>query len=56
MRAHSYIIWFVGSGVWWLVAALAIHHGERQRALGSLAIAIVFFCSGMFFQRNAPRL
>ncbi len=55
MREKSYIIWFVGSGVWWLDAALVLHRGSRARALTSLAIAIVFFAAGMFFQRFSPK-
>ena len=55
LREKSYLIWLIGSAVWWLDAALALHHGSRARALTSLAIAIVFFAAGMFFQRFAPR-
>ena len=55
MREKSYIIWFVGSAVWWLDAALVLHHGSRSRALSSLLIAIVFFAAGMFFQRFSPK-
>lgn len=51
----SYIIWFVGSAVWWLDAALVLHRGSRSRALTSLAIAVVFFAAGMFFQRFSPK-
>ncbi len=55
MRKHSYIIWFIGSAVWWVDAALILHRGSASRALTSLVIAILFFAAGMFFQRFAPR-
>jgi hypothetical protein len=55
VRERAYIIWFVGSAVWWIDAALVLHRGSRSRALTSLAIAIVFFAAGMFFQRFAPK-
>lgn len=55
MRNKSYIIWFVGSAVWWIDAALELHRGSRSHALTLLLIAIVFFAAGMFFQRFAPR-
>jgi hypothetical protein len=54
VREKSYIIWFIGSAVWWIDAALVLHRGSRSRALTSLLIAIVFFAAGMFFQRFAP--
>jgi hypothetical protein len=55
VRKNSYIIWLIGSVVWWFDAALAVHHGSRERALGSLAVAVLFFAAGMFFQRYAPK-
>jgi hypothetical protein len=55
VRKNSYIIWLIGSAVWWIDAALALHHGSRPRSLGSLAVAVLFFAAGMFFQRYFPR-
>ena len=57
MQVWTYGIWFLGSAVWLVVAALSL----RVRGLGhtvmALVIAIVFFAAGMFFARpgNQPR-
>jgi hypothetical protein len=53
VQKFTYIIWLVGSGVWWVNAALALHGGHRLRALGSLCIALVFFAYGMWTARAA---
>jgi hypothetical protein len=44
-------IWFVGAGVWLLVAALALHAHARQHALGAIVVALVFLAAGKFFAR-----
>ncbi len=56
MRVWTYAIWFVGAAVWLLVAALSLRFGIRSRTLGALAVAVVFFATGMFFANNGiPR-
>lgn len=55
MRFWTYGIWFVGAGVWLLVAALSLRFHTPSRTLGSMAIAVLFFAAAMFFARNSPR-
>jgi hypothetical protein len=57
MRVWTYAIWFVGAGVWLLVAALSLRGQARGFTLGALAVAVMFFAAGMFFSRpgNQPR-
>lgn len=47
----AYAIWFVGAGVWLLVAALSLRFHMPSRTLGAMAVAILFFAAGMFFAR-----
>ncbi len=54
MRAWRYAIWFVGAAVWLAVAALSLRFRIPSRTLSSLAIAIVFFATGMFFANTPP--
>ena len=49
----TYKIWFVGSVVWWLDAAVNLHYNQRTHALIALAIAVIFFAAGIFFGRLA---
>ncbi len=44
-------IWFVGAGVWLLVAALALRAHAPDHALGAIVVALVFLAAGMFFAR-----
>ena len=53
MQGWTYGIWFVGAGVWLVAAALSLRLHSQGRTLGALAVAIVFFAAGMFFQRAA---
>ena len=55
MRVWSYVIWFIGAGVWLVVAALSLRFGIPSRTLGAMAIAILFFAAGMFFANNPPK-
>jgi threonine/homoserine efflux transporter RhtA len=48
-------IWYVGAGVWFLNAALAMHHGNLRLGLTNAAIAAVFLAAGVFFGRMAKR-
>ncbi len=53
MRAWRYGIWFVGAGVWLVVAALSLRFNVPSRTLGAIAVAVMFFAAGMFFAKNA---
>lgn len=57
MQAWTYAIWFVGAGVWLLVAALSLRGQQRGLTLGALAVAVLFFAAGMYFSKpgNQPR-
>lgn len=46
-------IWYVGAAVWFLNAALAMHHGNLHRGITNAAIAAGFLVAGLFFRRMA---
>jgi hypothetical protein len=48
-------IWYLGAAVWFLNAALAMHHGNLRRGLTNAAISAVFLAAGIFFGRQARR-
>jgi hypothetical protein len=48
-------IWYLGAAVWFLNAALAMHHGNLRMGLANAAIAAVFLAAGIFFGRMAKR-
>lgn len=48
-------IWYVGAAVWFLNAALAMHHGNLRLGVTNAAIAAVFLVAGLFFRRMARR-
>ncbi len=54
MRNVSFI-WFVGSVVWWIDAAVALHYGHRQHALLALAIACIFFAAGVMWLKSVEK-
>ncbi len=51
MPVWTYGIWFLGSAVWLLVAALSLRFHVPGRTLGALAVAVILFAAGMFFSR-----
>ncbi len=55
MQAWGEAIWFVGSAVWLLVAALSLRFHAPGRTLGAMAVAVLFFAAGMFFSRSGGR-
>ena len=57
MPVWTYGIWFLGSAVWLVVAALSLRFHAPAHTLGAIAIAIIFFAAGMFFSwpENQPR-
>jgi hypothetical protein len=48
-------IWYVGAAVWFLNAAMAMHHGELGRGLANAGISAVFLGAGVFFGRMGKR-
>lgn len=48
-------IWFLGAAVWFLDAALGMHHGALRSGLTAAAISAVFLAVGIFFRRQAKR-
>lgn len=48
-------IWYVGAAVWFLNAALAMHHGNLRLGITNAAIAAGFLVAGLFFRRFARR-
>ena len=48
-------IWYLGAAVWFLNAALAMHHGNLRMGLTNAAIAAGFLVAGIFFGRQARR-
>jgi hypothetical protein len=53
---RDYWIWYVGSGVWLLDAALAVHFERRAHALGAIGVALLFLLAGVVWRRNLHRL
>ena len=48
-------IWYVGAGVWFLNAALAMHHGKLRSGLANAAIAAAFLAAGILLGRLTRR-
>ena len=48
-------IWYLGAAVWFLNAALAMHHGNLRLGLTNAAISAVFLAAGLFFRRQTKR-
>jgi len=48
-------IWYLGAAVWFLNAALAMHHGKLRLGLTNAGIAAVFLVAGIYFGRQARR-
>ena len=48
-------IWYLGAAVWFLNAALAMHHGNLRLGLTNAAISAGFLAAGIFFRRMAKR-
>jgi len=48
-------IWYLGAAVWFLNAALAMHHGKLRLGLANAAISAIFLAAGVFFGRQAKR-
>jgi len=48
-------IWYLGAAVWFLNAALAMHHGNLRLGLINAAISAGFLVAGIIFGRMAKR-
>ncbi|MGA8162045.1 MAG: hypothetical protein WA374_03110 [Acidobacteriaceae bacterium] len=48
-------IWYLGAAVWFLNAALAMHHGNLRLGLTNALISAVFLAAGLFFRRQSRR-
>jgi hypothetical protein len=48
-------IWFIGAAVWFLDAALSMHHGALGRGLANAGISALFLLVGMLFRRQGRR-
>lgn len=48
-------IWYLGAAVWFLNAALAMHHGNLRMGLTNAVISAVFLVVGILFGRMARR-
>jgi len=55
VRRNFNWIWYLGAAVWFLNAALAMHHGNLRMGLTNAAISAVFLAAGIFFGRMAKR-
>jgi hypothetical protein len=48
-------IWYLGAAVWFLNAALSMHHGVLRRGIVDAAIAAVFLAVGVLLRRLERR-
>jgi membrane-associated PAP2 superfamily phosphatase len=54
-QLSNYWIWYIGSGVWLLDAAIALHLDHRSHALASIAVALLFLLAGALWRRVSNR-
>ena len=54
MRVNSYKIWFLGSAVWLLDAAVSLYFHGNLHAIIAAIIALLFFGAGVFFRKSGP--
>jgi hypothetical protein len=47
---RNYWLWYIGSGVWLLDAALALHLDHRGSALTASIIALLFLLAGVMWR------
>lgn len=48
-------IWFVGSGVWLVNAAIALDYNHVSYALGAMGVSGLFLAMGYIAERSARR-
>jgi hypothetical protein len=54
-RLGDYWIWYIGSGVWLIDAAIALHLDHRGHALASVVVALLFVLAGAIWRRSSKR-
>jgi hypothetical protein len=52
---HWNWIWFLGAAVWFLDAAIGMHHGALRVGLADAGISALFLVIGLLFRRQAKR-
>ncbi|WP_114208658.1 hypothetical protein [Acidisarcina polymorpha] len=55
-QLRNYWIWYIGSGVWLLDAALALHLDHRNHALAAVGVALLFLVAGAVWRKKWNRL
>ncbi len=55
-QLRNYWLWYIGSAVWLVDAALALHFDRRMHALGAIAVALLFLVAGAVWRRKWNRL
>jgi hypothetical protein len=53
---RNYWLWYIGSGVWLLDAALSLHLDHRMHALAAIGVALLFLLAGAVWRRKWNRL
>ena len=48
-------IWYLGAAVWFVDAAMSMHHGKLGWGLANAGISAVFLAAGIFFGKQAKR-
>lgn len=48
-------IWFLGAAVWFVDAAIGLHHGALGSGLADAGISALFLVVGLLFRRQAQR-
>ncbi len=55
-QLRNYWLWYIGSGVWLLDAALALRSDRRTHAAAAVGVALLFLLAGAVWRRNSNRL
>jgi hypothetical protein len=53
---RNYWLWYFGSAVWLIDAALAIHFEHRSQALVAVLVALIFLLAGAIWRSKWNRL
>jgi hypothetical protein len=55
-QLRNYWLWYIGSAVWLLDAALAIRADHQSHALAAIGIALLFLLAGAVWRKKWNRL
>jgi hypothetical protein len=55
-QLRNYWLWYIGSGVWLLDAALDLHFDRRMHALAAIGVALLFLLAGAAWRRKWNRM